>query len=243
MKSRVDGPHGASHNRAMALHVPSLPFSLDPLLAEAKRRMRRRQLSGAALALLLAASMAAVIMVSRSPVKGGPLPSVGLAHGYRSRLGWSMRYPSGMHVEHAAGSGISFGVDEVTFSSFRSKPGVLVRTIPNGQSIRTVPPRARFGTFPRNGIAVRVLWLVGPGLTQPHPARLPLQLSTFRAAGRQLDMYPGTYPSPLQHLLLTKGATRFFVQVWIGPQSSPRDRALLARVVASIAVPDPRGRS
>ena len=85
-------------------------------------------------------------------------------------------------------------------------------------------------------MAVRVLWLAGPGpgLTDPHPARLPLQLSTFRPVGRQFDMYPATYPRPLQHLLLAKGATRYFVQVWIGPQSSARNRALLARVVASI---------
>jgi hypothetical protein len=38
----------------MTAHVPRLPFPLDPLIAEAKRRMRRRRLLGAVLILALA---------------------------------------------------------------------------------------------------------------------------------------------------------------------------------------------
>lgn len=34
---------GATDNGAMTSHVPRFPFSLDPLMAEAKRRMRKRR--------------------------------------------------------------------------------------------------------------------------------------------------------------------------------------------------------
>src|SRR5690242_4458850 len=39
----LTGRGGASDNGAMTLQVPRLPFSLDPLIAEAKRRARTRR--------------------------------------------------------------------------------------------------------------------------------------------------------------------------------------------------------
>ena len=53
----------------MTEHAPRLPFSLDPLIAEAKRRMRRRRLLVVAV-LLTAAAAAGSVVASRSP--GGP---------------------------------------------------------------------------------------------------------------------------------------------------------------------------
>jgi|SRR5579862_7613761 len=222
-----------------------MPFALRALAGEREKRRRRRRLLGVGLVLLLAAGAAGMTLLLRSPSNprgGGPTPSAGLAHAYRSPLGWSMRYPSGMHVEHASGSGISYAVHEVTFSSFRSRPGVVVREIPDGETIGPVPPLARLGGFPARGIAARVMWFAGPGPIEGGATRLPLRLSSFRTGGRMGDMYSGTHPRPLQHLVLSKDA-RYIVQVWIGPKVSAHQRALLKRMVASIAVPGPRNRS
>lgn len=221
-------------------HASRLPLDLGPLAAE----VDKRRLLGVALLLLLAggAATAALLMRSSSgPGAGGPTPSASFRQ-YDSSKGWSLRYPSGMHVEHSSGNGISYGVDEVTFASFRPRHGVLVRNIPDGESIRTVPARALSGTFPARGIAVRVLWQAGPGLVQQHVTHLPLRLSSFRPASsfRFYDFYAGTRPQPLQHLLQAKNwGQRYFVQVWIGPKASARQRALLGRIVSSIAVRPP----
>lgn len=53
----------------MTEHAPGLPFSLDPLIAEAKRRMRRRRLLVVAV-LLTAAAAVGSVYATRSP--GGP---------------------------------------------------------------------------------------------------------------------------------------------------------------------------
>ena len=64
---------GASHNGAMTVRVPRLPFSLDPLIAEAKRRARRRRLL---LALGVAAGGAvAVTFALQSGAGPGGTPS------------------------------------------------------------------------------------------------------------------------------------------------------------------------
>jgi hypothetical protein len=67
----------------MTAHVSGLSFSLDPLMAEAKRRMRKRRVLVAVLALLVvgAAAGAAVVMTSSSAVQlAGACPTT--AGGY-----------------------------------------------------------------------------------------------------------------------------------------------------------------
>ena len=54
----------------MTTHARRLPFSVDPLMEEAKRRMRRRRSIGAAALMLVGAVVAVAILASRSP--GGP---------------------------------------------------------------------------------------------------------------------------------------------------------------------------
>ena len=223
-------------------HALGSPFALRPP-AGAREGRGRRGLVGLALIVVLAAGAAGLTLLPRSPSNpggGGQAVSSGLAHGYRSPLGWSIRYPSGMHVEHASANGMSYAVDEVTFSSFRSRHGVLRREFPSGETTRTVPPRARVGGFPARGIAVRILWLVA-GLYVPagRTTQLPLKLSSFRTGGSEGGMYPGTRPRPLQHLLYSRQG-RYFVQVWIGPKASARQRSLLGRMIASIPVQRPR---
>jgi hypothetical protein len=59
----------------MERHVPPLPFSLDPLIAEAKRRMKRRRVLIAILAVALAGVAAGVALALRGP--SAPRYSVG----------------------------------------------------------------------------------------------------------------------------------------------------------------------
>jgi hypothetical protein len=224
-------------------HAHLAPFGLSPLAGESEKRRRQRRLFGVGLLFLLAGAAAAALLLRSpsGPGAGGPTPSAGPRQQYNSSKGWSMRYPSGMHVEHSAGSGISYAVDEVTFASFRSRHGVLVHRTQDGETIRTVAAGALSGRFPPRGIAVRVFWQAGLGFVQQQPTHLPLRLSSFRPTGsfRFYDFYAGTHPHPLQHLLVSRWRQRYFVQVWIGPKASARQRALAGRIVSSIAVQRP----
>ena len=177
---------------------------------------------------------------STDPVqRHGSLPSTVPMHRYRSPRGWSMQHPNGMYIEHASAGGASYGIDEVTLASFRSLAGVQRHSFQHVETTRAVPPRTR-GGFPARGIAVRVLRLHLVDGVSPRATRLPLRLSSFRADGLFRDWYPGTHPRPMQHLLLSTWHQSYFVQVWMGPKTSARQRALLARMVASISVRKPR---
>jgi hypothetical protein len=69
----------------MTTHVPRLAFSLDPLMAEAKRRMRKRRILIATLALLTAGGVAgaAVVLTSSSAVQpAGACPVTGGYYAY-----------------------------------------------------------------------------------------------------------------------------------------------------------------
>lgn len=65
----------------MTLHVPRLPFSVDPLMAEAKRRARQRRTLIALAALLLAGLAGGLTLAFRSPgggsTNGGGLTRTG----------------------------------------------------------------------------------------------------------------------------------------------------------------------
>jgi hypothetical protein len=68
---------GASKNSAMTAWVRRLPFALDPLIAEAKRRARRRRLLGAVLLIALAGgARGAVVALSGPTAAHGSAPVV-----------------------------------------------------------------------------------------------------------------------------------------------------------------------
>jgi hypothetical protein len=118
----------------MTLPVPRLPFSLDPLMAEAKRRARQRHALVALGVMLLAGLAAGLTLAFRAPGGGPPgsAPSGGLSSANYSQGGISLRYPSGWtqvqckswtdhglisllttaepapNCQHARGSGIQF---------------------------------------------------------------------------------------------------------------------------------------
>ena len=216
----------------------------------ATRRPWPRRVLGLLIVALVAGGAIAAYLLRSPKTPGPPKQPVASSHAqtpsglrqYASPLGWSIQFPRGIHVDHAAAGGISFAVNEATFASFRSRHGVQRRVTPNSETIRELPPRSAVGSFPANGIAVRVLWLQTLHRTPPGTTRLPLRLSTFRVGGSLRDWYPGTHPRPLQHVLLSKGQS-YHVQVWIGPKASAHQHALLARMIASISVRRPRSRS
>jgi hypothetical protein len=92
---------GASDNSAMTAHLPRLPFTLDPLMAEAKRRMRKRRLLVAVLAVLAVggAASAGVILISSSPVQSVS-GACGAWTGY-----YAYAVPQDLRHPAAAGSG------------------------------------------------------------------------------------------------------------------------------------------
>lgn len=68
-RSPLTAASGASNNSAMTLYALRLPFSLDPLIAEAKRRARQRRLLLAiAVAVVLAVAVVTAEFVTRSSV-------------------------------------------------------------------------------------------------------------------------------------------------------------------------------
>ena len=183
--------------------------------------------------LLIAAGAAGTTYALRSqPGGSGPPAAPSVSH-YQSSLGWSIRFPRGMHVEHSAAAGISFAVSEATVANFSLRHGVRRHKKPTSLSISTLPPRAIHGGFPARGIAVRVLWLHTLGPIPPSGARHPpLQLNTFQRADG--SWYSGTRPRPLQQKLALDGRT-YYVQVWLGPNASAPQRSRLTRIVAAIS--------
>lgn len=196
--------------------------------------MRRRRVRTALAVALIAGSALGTAYALRShPGGAGKPPSMPSVSHYQSSLGWSVRFPRGMHVEHSAAGGMSFAVSEATVANFPLRHGVRRHRTPSSLSIREVPPSAVRGGFPGRGIAVRVLWLqtLGP-IPRSGARRPPLRLSTFHRAGG--NWYLGTRPRPLQQKLELDGRT-YDVQVWTGRNASARQRSLLAQIVASIS--------
>jgi len=91
----------------MTIHAVRLPFSLDPLIAEAKRRMRRRRLLVAAVLVVALAGTAAGVIASRSPA-GSDVRVAGLS------------LPAGTRSCGALGVGIGWRVWVSSTSSCRS---------------------------------------------------------------------------------------------------------------------------
>ena len=150
----------------MLSHVPRLPFSLDPLIAEAKRRMRRRRLLGAALVLALAGVAAAATFALR----GASGPSQGSATGSFSNVSFSA--PAGWtRVEWSCWLGPFPRM--VLFTTARPTP-----TCGDG----TFPPRERLG---RDGVAV---WLVLPAP--------PLNVRTVTRPNARIGGQPARIASP-----------------------------------------------
>jgi hypothetical protein len=129
------------------LHTWRLPFSLDPLMAEAKRRMRNRRFLIAAIVLGLAAIAAGVTFALRAP----PPPPTGSATASVRAVRLSFRYPAAW-TRADCKRGFSFGASLMILTKDGSRPdcGSL-----------DWPPNQQIGG---NGIVVYWLTSVGPGV-------------------------------------------------------------------------------
>src|SRR5437763_8075581 len=71
----VDVRTGASDNSPMTAHLPRLPLTLDPLIAEAKRRARQRRALVALIAVVVVAAGAVLTVELRSQGAVAPVPA------------------------------------------------------------------------------------------------------------------------------------------------------------------------
>jgi hypothetical protein len=146
----------------------------------------------------------------------------GRAGRYVDSLGWSLRYPRGMHLEHSHAS-LRIDVWEVTVASFAMRRAVHSGSTANGGWLRVDPPRDRHGRFPDDGVAFRILRREGgpaPELELPE-SRFPLRLASFGRAERSV----------------VADGRDYLAQAWVGQKASAADRAALGRVVSSLAFP------
>lgn len=166
----------------MTLHVPSLPFSLDPLMAEAKRRARQRRVLVALGALFLAALALGLTLALRSP---GRAPTGGLASARYPRYGVSFRYPSGLTAVRRCGGwaflGQGYGLEALALIT--SNRGVMSNCSPADQSpIPPIwPPLVRLDP---NGVSIALGWVE----TSPDVrlAAVPTDYTGFR-----VEQHPG----------------------------------------------------
>ena len=116
--------------------IRRLPFSLDPLMAEAKRRARQRRVLIGLGVLLLAGLAAGLTFAFRSPGGGSPNGG-GLTTASYSQLGFSLRYPAAWTrlgcTNWVAGS---YGTPVSLLTSARPAPTC-------GQSRANFPPNIR----------------------------------------------------------------------------------------------------
>jgi hypothetical protein len=154
---------------------------------------------------------------------------------YVDRMGWSLTYPSTMHLERSHSQNLlMFDVFEVTVASFPPRTAVRSGSSHDGGWLRVYPPADPHGVFPADGVAFRIVRSVGgpaPRVDLPE-SRFPLQLSSF---GRG-SSYPNTSPRPVGRTVVADGRD-YVAQVWIGAKASPAARAMLTRVVSSLAFP------
>jgi hypothetical protein len=143
----------------MTLHIPRLPFSLDPLIAEAKRRMRRRRLFLAVLVLVGAGAVGGIVLLAGSPGSPGtpaatPAPANGLGEGAPPQLG---------KVLASRCTSVSGGFRACTVYRVGGEVSRIERRRGSGWSVALAPGRAPYprAPYPHVGYWRRVL--SGPG--------------------------------------------------------------------------------
>jgi hypothetical protein len=104
----LDSDCGASNTSLMTTHAPRLPFALDPLIAEAKQRARRRRFLVVAVLALVLAGAAAGLIAARSPVgANGKVTALGLPDAAHScgilgvGIGWHLSASSTLSCSSA----------------------------------------------------------------------------------------------------------------------------------------------
>jgi hypothetical protein len=127
----------------MTLYARRLPFALDPLIREAKRRARQRRVLGAVGVVVAGGLVAALTLALRSP---GGTPSGGLATARYAQDGVSFRYPSGLNSVKMCGSNGN-GLFGVVAPIAQLTSGQGTSNCPSAYAIPQLwPPLGRLGT-------------------------------------------------------------------------------------------------
>jgi hypothetical protein len=202
----------------MTLHLPRLPFALDPLIAEAKRRARqRRVLALAALFLVLATGLAFGFRSSG----GGPNGGLGITAASARAGALAVPIPPGFHrYDIRAGiyrTGTRPPVIGATLTNYRV-PTSNVRLRTRG----VLPLHAR-----RNGVVLQVSLWIAIGVTQAPRLQLPLSL---HQPWVQRHVPTGTR----RYGLLRFHGQDYEVVVWTGRTAPASDRAALLHALASV---------
>jgi hypothetical protein len=184
----------------------------------------------------LLATVAVLAGLAAAAVAAGVAPRAGAAKArYVDPLGWSIRFPTAMHLERAQSPRfVRLNVSEVTVASFPLPNPIRSGSTSTSSWMRVDSPHDPHGGFPAGGIAFRIVRSEGgpgPNVEQPE-SRFPLRLSTF---GRG-SMYPNTMPHAIGRTVVADGRT-FIAQAWIGARASAEARARLAQIVSSLSFP------
>lgn len=151
----------------MTAHIPRLPFALDPLMAEAKRRARQRRFLIVVGVLALVGGAAGAVVLFRSPggppsslpagLGGGSAQTRGTVLGQFPRLGISFRYPAGWRRVHCSPAITLNGTRGVTYLTTAPRagcsPSAQRRTSANGVAVlwQQAPVVVRHGGNARIG--------------------------------------------------------------------------------------------
>ena len=207
----------------MTLHVPRLPFALDPLIGEAKRRARQRRLLVALIAILVVVIAAGLTLGLRSSGGG---PGAGFAvMGTSAHVGsLAVPIPLGFHrynVDEAAGitslNGPPPSVIGVTLTSYRVTPDASLRTT------GSLPVPAR-----RNGVVLQVVPYFSIGAIDPPRIHLPLGFD------QRWAQPPALAAGTLRWGVLHVHGQDYEIRVWTGRTAPPHDRAALLHAITSI---------
>ena len=150
-----------------------------------------------------------------------------------SVFGATAEVPAAWHVGRSEGM-LRISIAEVTIASFEPRPAVKREVGENYGSLQLLEPADATGEFPPTGVAFRAVVRAGgprPRYDAPE-SRFPLRVADFRTQAHHDDA-----PAALRERDVVANGRSFRAQIWVGFQSSARDRAALARLVASVRFP------
>jgi hypothetical protein len=230
--------------RAMIRFMPLAAF----------RTVGARRVTRAMLALVLVVIGTGVVTVACASVRlsatgtpnAGEAPA-GPTRIYRDPSGWSISYPRAYHLESSEKE-LHLAAVETTVATFMPQSGIDAERYASGATVRVVPPLDAKSRFPADAAALRVVYQSGLP-TLGVRARTPyvrLSVASLRASigprGQSYDAATGaTYhaneyhgaPQAIARSVSVHGNI-YAVVAWIGSRASERDRATLARMVASL---------
>ncbi len=194
----------------MTLHVPRLPFALDPLIAEAKRRARQRRYLLTLGALILVA-LAAGLTLGLRPSGGGSGSGV-------PTTGASVRVGA-----------LRFTVPRGFYRRQIRSNGKLIGTLVTDYRVTPNSPTLRQSVFPANAVLLS-LGRGAPGslpLGSLPPLRLPLTLRQL--GGPKLHTDGTTW----NNLFRFRGQP-YAITFWTGRNAQSSDRAGLKQALLSV---------